>query len=64
MLGQHLKLKNENKEEAFLPVLALLVILQFMLDHVNHNLIANQSALVHDLLGLPAQLGLARDLRP
>lgn len=44
-------------------MLALLVVVQLALDHANHNLIRDQLALIHDLLGLLAQLGLSCDLR-
>jgi len=40
------------------PVLALLVVLQVVLDHVNHDLVTDQSTGVHDLLGLETNLGL------
>lgn len=44
------------------PVLALGVVLKLALDHVNHDIVANQTTLVHDLLSLPSQVGLLRDL--
>lgn len=45
-----------------LPVLALGVVVQLALDHVNHDLVADKTTLVHDLLSLLAELGLLRDL--
>jgi hypothetical protein len=42
--------------------LALGVVLELALDHANHDLVADETALVHDLLGLSAQLGLLCDL--
>lgn len=42
--------------------LALGVVLELALDHANHDLVADETALVHDLLGLSAQLGLLGDL--
>ena len=45
------------------PFLTLLVVAQLILDHVDHNLVRHQRALVHDLLGSLAELGLAGDLR-
>ena len=44
------------------PVLALSVVIKLALDHVNHDIVANQTTLVHDLLSLPSQVGLLRDL--
>ena len=41
-----------------LPVLALLVVLQVVLDHVDHDLVADESTVIHDLLGLHTDLGL------
>lgn len=46
----------------FLPILALAVVVQFTLDHVDHDLVANQTTLVHDLLRLLAEVGLLRNL--
>ena len=45
------------------PVLALLVVVQLVLDHANHDLVRHQLALVHNLLGLATELGLSSDLR-
>lgn len=45
------------------PVLALLVVVQLVLDHANHDLVRHKLALVHDLLGLATELGLSSDLR-
>lgn len=42
--------------------LALGVVLELALDHANHDLVADETALVHDLLGLSTQLGLLCDL--
>lgn len=36
----------------YIPVLALSVVVQLALDHVDHDLVADQTSLVHDLLGL------------
>lgn len=47
----------------YIPVLALRVALQLVLDHVDHDLVADQTTLVHDLLSLPSEVGLLRDLR-
>lgn len=44
------------------PVLALLVALELALDHANDNLVADEATLVHDLLGLSAELRLLCDL--
>jgi hypothetical protein len=46
-----------------IPVLALLVVVQLVLDHANHDLIRHQLALIHNLLGLATELGLSGDLR-
>jgi len=47
-----------------LPALALLVVLELFPDHANHDLVADEAAMVHDLLGLLAKSGLLGDLRP
>lgn len=44
------------------PALALGVVLELVLNHVDHNLVADKTTLVHDLLGLSSQLGLLCDL--
>lgn len=54
----------EREWNRYTPVLALRVAFQFALDHVDHNLVANQTTLIHDLLGLPSEVGLLRDLGP
>lgn len=46
-----------------LPSLALLVVVQLLLDHADDNVIADEAALVHDLLGFAAERGLLGDLR-
>jgi hypothetical protein len=48
----------------YAPVLALGVVFQFALNHVDHDFVTDQAALVHDLLGLPSELSLLRDLGP
>lgn len=45
-----------------LPSTALLVVLELLLNHTNHDLIRHKPALIHDLLCLLAQLGLRGDL--
>lgn len=52
--------KKDSKPNS--PVLAFLVGLELSLDHVDHDLIADQTTLVHDQLGLLAELGLLSDL--
>jgi len=44
------------------PSLALLVVLQLLLDHPNDDVIADKTALVHDLLGFPAERRLLSNL--
>lgn len=44
------------------PVLALSVVVELALDHVDHDIITDQATLVHDLLGLSAQISLLGDL--
>jgi hypothetical protein len=44
------------------PVLALLVVGQLILDHVDHDLIADEVSSVHDLLGLFTEVSLSLDL--
>lgn len=48
--------------EKNIPALALLVVLQLVLDHANDNVVADETALVHDLLGLLAESGALGDL--
>lgn len=55
-------LRDTAQRARYLPVLALGIALQFTLDHANHNLVADQTTLVHDLLRLPSKVGLFRDL--
>jgi hypothetical protein len=45
------------------PVLALLVVLELSLDHIDHDLVADQTAGIHNLLGFSAERRLRRDLR-
>ena len=51
-----------NRVKWYAPVLALGVVVQLTLDHVHHDLVANQATLVHDLLGLLSEIGLLGDL--
>jgi hypothetical protein len=48
----------------YAPVLALCVVVELALDHVDHDLVADKTTLVHDLLGLLSEVGLLRDLGP
>jgi len=45
------------------PVGTLLVLLELLPDHANHDLVADKSSGVHDLLSGLAELGLSSDLR-
>lgn len=45
------------------PVLALRVGRELLLDHADHDFVADEISAVHDLLGLFTQIGLSRDLR-
>lgn len=45
-----------------IPVLALLVVLELLLDDANHDFVGNESTRVHNLLGLNTELGLLGDL--
>jgi len=45
-----------------IPSLALLVVLQLLLNHANDDVIADETTLVHDLLGFPAERSLLGDL--
>lgn len=45
-----------------IPSLALLVVLELVLDHADDNVVGDESALVHDLLGLATELSLLCDL--
>lgn len=49
-------------ESYYIPVLALGVVVQLALDHVDHDLIADEAAGIHDLLGFPAERRLLCDL--
>ena len=60
-LESALAMKNPEKH---IPILALRVVGQLALDHVDHDLVADKTTLVHDLLGLPSELSLLRDLGP
>ena len=44
------------------PVLTGLVILQLVLDHANHNVVADEPSGIHDLLGFYTESSLGRDL--
>ena len=44
------------------PILARLVVLELVLDHPNHDIIADESPSVHDLLCLPTELGFLGNL--
>lgn len=46
-----------------LPALALLVALELLPNHANHDLVADQAASVHDLLGLDTERSLLGNLR-
>jgi hypothetical protein len=48
--------------EADSPVLALLIVGQLVLDHVDHDLIADEVSSVHDLLGLFTEVSLSLNL--
>ena len=45
-----------------LPVLASLVVLELVADHAHHDVVRDESAGIHDLLGFDAQRRLLRDL--
>lgn len=44
------------------PILAIVVLIQLVVDHVDHNLIADKTSLIHDLLCFSAELGLLCNL--
>lgn len=44
------------------PVFTLLVVVQLVLDHADHDFVRDQLALVHDLLRLPSEVRLGGDL--
>ena len=46
-----------------IPALALLVVGELLLDHADDDLVADEAALVHDLLGLNTEGGLLGNLR-
>lgn len=45
------------------PLFALDVVLELRFDHVDHDLVADQTARIHNLLRFPAKRRLGRDLR-
>lgn len=45
-----------------IPSLALLVVLELFLDHTDHDIVAYETALVHDLLRLATKRSLLGDL--
>lgn len=55
-------LKFQNGDEIDSPALAVYVVIEVILDHVDHDLIAHEPARVHDLLRLDAERGLPGDL--
>lgn len=55
---------NFNKARVYEPVLALRIGVELVFDHVDHDLIADKTTLVHDLLGLLSELSLLGDLGP
>ena len=44
------------------PILALFVVLELVFDHVNHDIVRDQTAGIHDLLGFNTEGGLLCDL--
>ena len=50
------------ERERHAPVLALLVVLELVLDHADDDVVAHEPASVHDLLRRKTELRLARDL--
>lgn len=46
-----------------LPISAFSVCFQLILDHINHDIVAHETSLVHDLLGFSSQRCLFGDLR-
>ena len=50
------------KREIDPPALAVCVVVELLLDHADHDLIADEAARVHDLLGLDAERGALGDL--
>lgn len=49
-------------EQCNSPALALLVAVELLFDHANHDIVADQTARIHDLLGLDTERGLLSDL--
>lgn len=54
----------ENDEKTWMcsPSFTLLVVLKFAFDHPNHDFVADQTALVHNLLRFPPKSCLLGDL--
>ena len=48
----------------FIPLFAFRVVVKLILDHVDHDVVADEASLIHDLFGLPPECSLLRDLRP
>lgn len=55
--------KRSTTVSDFSPFFTVLVVLQLVLDHVDHDLVAHKSTSVHDLLGFPSKLRLLCYLR-
>jgi hypothetical protein len=47
----------------YTPALALRIVVKLLLDHADNDVIADETALVHDLLGFSAERSLLGDLR-
>jgi hypothetical protein len=54
---------SRKSELPSIPVAALFVVVEFVLDHADHNLIADESSFVHDLLGCKSKGCPRSDLR-
>lgn len=50
------------KHASNLPILAILVVVQLVLNHADHDVVRHELALIHDLLCLSAQVGLCGNL--
>lgn len=56
-------LRKKIAKEVNIPALALLVVVELLLDHANDNVVTDETTLVHDLLRFAAKGSLLSNLR-
>ena len=60
--GNEVSRDGSGGSENTVPVLAFLIGVEFVLNHVNHYIVAHETALIHNLLGFSSELSLLRYL--